>query len=119
MVDIYKKINKYTGVIDYYATREWNFSNRNTKKLQEKMMAENKKLLPFDMSDLNWTVYLKDYLRGGRIYILKDPLEKIPKGLVHHRKFKYIHYGSVFAIVICFYFMGVFLYNCFVYLFGK
>lgn len=95
-VDGYKRINKFSAVISYFAMREWNFKNDNTQALWKRMSQIDRELFDFDISTLDWDAYCFTFIRGGRVYLLKDPLETIPEGIAKRRKFRVAHYTVIF-----------------------
>lgn len=80
LVKGYQKLNKFAAVIAYFATQEWEFKNDNVQALWQRLNKTDKELFEFSMKLLNWDSYFYTYVRGARIYLLKDPLETIPKG---------------------------------------
>lgn len=70
----YKKIHKFANVISFFCTNEWTFTNDNVQKLWENLNADDKKLFYFDLSSLDWEVYIKEYMKGMRVYLFKDDL---------------------------------------------
>lgn len=100
MVEGYKKINKFGEVISYFAMRQWNFRNDNVQALLKKMKTADRELFEFDMGALDWDAYHYTYLRGARLYLLKDPLETIPEGRIKYRKVQIAHYTLVTFLLI-------------------
>lgn len=88
----YKKISKFSEVIGYFATRQWKFHDENVKNLYTELCDADKQMFDFDLSRLDWSNYFHDYVRGIRIYLLKDPMETIPAAIKKHNKLKYTHY---------------------------
>ncbi|XP_049883818.1 fatty acyl-CoA reductase wat-like [Pectinophora gossypiella] len=88
----YTKIDKFSIVISYFALREWNFSNRNVQKLFSELCDADKHIFDFDISGLNWSDYFYSYVRGVRVYLLKDPVDTIPDGKKKHYRLKTMHY---------------------------
>lgn len=76
--------------------REWNFKNDNTQALYKKLSPTDKELFDFDMGSLDWDAYYYTYIRGGRVYLLKDPLDTIPQGAAKRKKLMVAHYTIVF-----------------------
>lgn len=95
-MDGYKKIDKFGSVISYFAMREWNFRNDNTQALWKKLSPTDKELFEFDMSLLDWDAYYYTYVRGGRVYLMKDPLDTIPQGAAKRKKLMVAHYTVIF-----------------------
>lgn len=75
---MYKKIHKFSDVIQYFCTREWEFTNTNVIQMWESMDEDDKKIFPFSIKTVLWIQYFKNYIKGIRIYLLKDPLETVP-----------------------------------------
>ena len=60
----------------------------------------DKQMFNFDMESLVWEEYLKEYVKGVRIYLLKDPLDTIPQSRKKHFKLMLMHYFLL--SLICF-----------------
>ncbi|XP_026740170.1 fatty acyl-CoA reductase wat-like, partial [Trichoplusia ni] len=88
----YRKITKFSEVMAYFATREWKFDNSNTQKLYSELCDADKHLFDFDMSALDWNDYFYSYIRGVRVYLLKDPVETVPEGLKKLNRLRMLHY---------------------------
>nr|AID66649.1 fatty acyl reductase [Agrotis segetum] len=88
----YAKITKFSEVMAYFATREWKFDNSNTQRLFAEMCPADKKMFDFDMSALDWNDYFYSYIRGVRVYLLKDPVNTVPAGLTKHNRLRFLHY---------------------------
>ncbi|XP_025834256.1 fatty acyl-CoA reductase wat-like [Agrilus planipennis] len=102
LVKGYQKIEKFLNVISYFATRTWLFRNKNTRNLWTKLNEEDQKLFMFDMGRFEWDSYFYTYIRGGRVYLLKDPLDTIPQGRVKYYKLKLAHYTLVTVLALIF-----------------
>lgn len=74
MLKTYKKIHKFANVISFFCTNEWTFTNDNVQKLWRNMNPDDQKLFYFDMQSLDWEVYIKEYMKGMRVYLFKDEL---------------------------------------------
>lgn len=88
----YAKITKFSEVMAYFATREWKFDNQNTQKLFSELCAADKKLFDFDMGALDWSDYFYNYIRGVRVYLLKDPVSTVPAGRKKLQRLRLVHY---------------------------
>lgn len=88
----YQKIEKFAVVISYFALREWKFNDQNTQNLYKEMNDADKHLFDFDLTSLEWSDYFSSYVRGVRVYLLKDPVETIADGKRKHFRLKYTHY---------------------------
>ncbi|RVE50678.1 hypothetical protein evm_004710 [Chilo suppressalis] len=88
----YTKISKFADVLAYFATKQWKFYNTNVQNLYSELCDADKQIFDFDISNLDWTDYFYSYVRGLRVYLLKDPLETIPQGRTKHTRLMYLHY---------------------------
>lgn len=89
LLNAYKKIHKFSGVISYFCTQQWKFNNDNVLALWERTSPEDKKIFDFNLNSLDWEDYYYHHVRGLRVYILKDPLETIEKGRVKFKRYGY------------------------------
>ncbi|KAL3271474.1 hypothetical protein HHI36_021959 [Cryptolaemus montrouzieri] len=99
MVKGYRKIHKFMNVISYFAMREWKFHNKNVQKLWQKMSLEDQRLFQFSMNNFDWDNYFRYYTKGLRVYLLKDPLDTVPKGRIKYWKLFFAHY-TVLAVLL-------------------
>lgn len=112
LVKGYKKIEKFSGVLSYFTNREWVFKNANTQRLWKKMNDADRRLFEFSMKDFNWDSYFVFYSRGCRVYLLKDPLETIPKGVIKNYKLMVMHYSLIAVLLFLFYKIAMFALRC-------
>lgn len=96
----YKKISKFSEVLAYFATREWRFSNDNTQKLFKELCVADKLIFDFDISQLDWSDYFYNYIRGVRVYLLKDPIDTVPAAIKKHYVLKFIHYLGCSILIL-------------------
>ncbi|KAI4454838.1 male sterility protein 2-related [Holotrichia oblita] len=97
----YRKIDEFTETFKHFTLTQWYFKNTNTQALWKKLNATDRQLFEFDMSCLNWQTYYYVYMRGIRIYVLKDPLETVITGAAKYFKLKIMHYICI--AVVCFF----------------
>ncbi|CAH0713000.1 unnamed protein product, partial [Brenthis ino] len=91
----YQKIGKFSKVISFFAIREWKFHNKNTLQLIKELDDTDRHIFNLDIESLKWSEYYKDYIKGVRLYLLKDPLETIPQAQKKHYKLLCVHYFLV------------------------
>lgn len=70
------------NVIEFFAMREWEYQQDNLMGMWNDLNDKDKDIFFFDMSQLDWDLFLQHYFRGIRQYLLNDPLETIPEALV-------------------------------------
>ncbi|XP_025837494.1 fatty acyl-CoA reductase wat isoform X2 [Agrilus planipennis] len=100
MVTIYKKVGKFSDVISYFCTRQWQFTNSNSRKLWEEMNDQDKQLFTFDMKEFGWEKFLLSAMKGGRIYLLNDPMDTVTDALRRLYYFRIAHYVVVGAVCL-------------------
>ncbi|XP_075988922.1 fatty acyl-CoA reductase wat-like [Anticarsia gemmatalis] len=94
----YTKITKFSEVMAYFATREWKFCNDNTQKLFKELCDADKHLFDFNLEAMDWSDYFYSYIRGVRVYLLKDPVETVPQGLKKLNRLRILHY--TFCVIL-------------------
>nr|CAD7396383.1 unnamed protein product [Timema poppensis] len=85
---VYRKIHRLSGVLTYFCTRNWDFSDDNVQKLWKNLGPEDKKLFDFDISSLDWNQYIYNYVRGCRVHLLKDDLSTVPEAKIRWQSYK-------------------------------
>lgn len=65
-------------VTAFFAIREWEFTNHNTRKLWDELSVKDKEIFPFDMRQVDWNVYVSNEISGIRKYVLKEELSNLP-----------------------------------------
>lgn len=83
---MYKKIHKFCGIIGYFVTNEWRFSNANVQRLWQRMDEADRRIFFFDMDDLDWESNLKAGILGLRTYLMKDDPATIPSAQIRQRR---------------------------------
>lgn len=83
----FNKIHKAVGVLTYFTLNSWIFHDNNTTTLIDGLSKQDKSLFMFDAAKIDWDTYMKKYMIGIRTYIIKDPIETIPEGLKHRKKY--------------------------------
>lgn len=79
MVKIQEKIKKYNDTIQYFTTREWTFSNHNIFMLMDELEKNDsdKKEFNFDLREVDWKEYIFNYVRGSKLYVMKEKENRI------------------------------------------
>lgn len=73
MLRMYGKIHKFSQILRYFSTNTWQFTNKNTVNLWQNMSSMDKEIFPMNISDVHWLNYMRTYIQGIRIYLMKDP----------------------------------------------
>ncbi|XP_063221089.1 fatty acyl-CoA reductase wat-like isoform X1 [Bacillus rossius redtenbacheri] len=99
---LYRKIQKYSILTGYFATKTWKFMNGNSIELYTKLEARDKEIFYFDTGVIDWKQYMFDGTLGIRKYLLHEPLDNLQEAKFRLRLFtiaqrvlKVIFYGVV------------------------
>jgi alcohol-forming fatty acyl-CoA reductase len=79
LVKINKKIEKHIGVMAFFSTKQWNFSNENVLMLSNKLNSIDSKVFNFDVMTINWQTFIKHYCLGAKKFLLKEDMKNIIK----------------------------------------
>ena len=77
-VNDYFKYGKLMELYSPFSTREWKFHDSNVTSLETSLSSEDKELFYFDLTQLQWTQYLADYVAGMRHFLLKEDINTAP-----------------------------------------
>lgn len=100
LLKIYNKIHKFTDVLSHFSITEWKITNERLNELTSKLTTEDRKLFLCDMKELVWDTYFQNYLRGIRIYILKDPIETIPQARIRWQRYFFFPSSSTSMFIV-------------------
>lgn len=78
MIKIQKRINYGLEVLQYYTTKEWFFRNDNFVALQHRISKSDNETFYTDMKDMDWSGYIRNYIRGAREYCCKEDPATLP-----------------------------------------
>lgn len=86
-------------VTSYFCNNEWKFENNNTAALWEELSPTDKKLFPFNVSNLDWEDYFDKFILGSRVHLLQDPIETLPQARRKLKMFQALQYFIIFVLV--------------------
>ncbi|XP_076687279.1 fatty acyl-CoA reductase wat-like [Andrena cerasifolii] len=92
LLDAYRKIQKFSNVIHYFSTQEWNFCDDNVQKLWQRLNSADQGIFKFNIKNLDWNEYFYCNIRGIRMYMIKDPLDTVEAACRRYKKLKIAHY---------------------------
>ncbi|XP_071557368.1 fatty acyl-CoA reductase wat isoform X1 [Temnothorax nylanderi] len=91
LLKVYKKIHKFMDVLNYFSTQEWKFTNDRLRALMGKLTFKDREKFYFDIRDVDWDTYFETYIRGIRVYLIKDPLDTLPQARVKWQRLYWSH----------------------------
>lgn len=101
MVNVYRKIHKFSRVLSYFTTKTWIFKSSNVQRVCKKMSKRDNEIFFSDLNQLNWDEYSKFFVTGLRVYLVNDPLETVPQAIVRWKRLYWAHQivKTVFALL--------------------
>jgi Male sterility protein. len=75
---IYKKIDKASDTLEYFAHRQWVWTDHNVQALFNKLDPEDQELFFFDMGQMKWEYYAEAMGLGLRVYLVHDDIHTLP-----------------------------------------
>ncbi|KAK6627380.1 hypothetical protein RUM44_009857 [Polyplax serrata] len=79
MLRVQQKIEVGLEVLQYFTTHKWCFKNEKFLRIRDSMCPEDKKEFNMDFKVVEDLPYLRHCILGARQYLLKEPLENLPK----------------------------------------
>jgi len=74
MGKIITRLEKATEALEYFSTRQWQWSTTAMQDLEKSMQPGDRAIFGIDIKDLNWDSYMENYAYGTRHYVMKgDP----------------------------------------------
>lgn len=99
MVKMQKRINCGLEVLQYYTTKEWHFKNDNFLALRDNISKEDNELFYTDIEVINWSAYIRNYIKGAREYCCKEDPATLPQARRLHKQLYYL--DKVMQAMIC------------------
>ncbi|XP_015186638.1 PREDICTED: putative fatty acyl-CoA reductase CG5065 [Polistes dominula] len=100
LLNIYRKINKFKSVISSFTTNEWEFTNDNVLKLWDKLSVVDKSNFFFNVADIDWQCFSITYMRGVRVFLVKEPMDTVEESRPFYRRLKIAHYTLKWSIYV-------------------
>lgn len=75
------------------------------------MKKQDKELFEFSMKKHNWDMYFYTYVRGSRVYLIKDELDTVDKGKIKYYKLMTAHYVLMAVLTVLLLKFIIFIFN--------
>uniref|UniRef100_A0A336LKJ3 Fatty acyl-CoA reductase n=1 Tax=Culicoides sonorensis TaxID=179676 RepID=A0A336LKJ3_CULSO len=108
--NLYKKVHKFSTVLEYFSMNTWKYDNTNMRELCNSLTPLDQELFLCDMKKLNWTDYFELYMKGLRLYINKDPEDTVPRAKTRYARLGYAH---KLVLLVYYAFIGMLIYGFF------
>ncbi|XP_073965099.1 putative fatty acyl-CoA reductase CG5065 isoform X1 [Choristoneura fumiferana] len=106
MVRKQKRISYGLEVLQYYTTKEWHFKNDNFVALRKSLSQMDDDTFYTDIKMVNWSSYLRDYVRGAREYCCKEDPATLPRARRQQTQLYYLDLVTKLVFyLLCAYFL--------------
>jgi fatty acyl-CoA reductase len=114
------KIYKSVRTLDFFTSHSWIFPNDNSILLQNEMTDVDQRIFNFDLKDLDWFQYWRNYCLGTKQYLLREDLAHMSK--CHQRnqrlkRFQNFLWFTAVALILKFFFFRSFKFHRIIFLF--
>jgi fatty acyl-CoA reductase len=79
-------LEKLFDTFGTFTNISWKFTNGNVKDLWHRITDEDRIMFPFDIRSVKWDTFYGNFLKGLRIYLLKDPLCTLPEARIKMKR---------------------------------
>lgn len=69
---VYNRIKQMTNTLAPFTSNQWRLCDINVRVLYDSLAATDKKLFNFDVTSIEWRQYIRNYILGSRVYLLRD-----------------------------------------------
>ncbi|XP_078492576.1 fatty acyl-CoA reductase 1 [Ciona intestinalis] len=97
-----QRVSGTIGVLQFFLTNQWNWSNNSIQKLQREMNEQDRKQFNMDAAVVDWEQYMNNYAKGTKKFILKEDPMNYPAARRHVQRLRILGYCSqllVFMVV--------------------
>ncbi|XP_047097189.1 putative fatty acyl-CoA reductase CG5065 [Schistocerca piceifrons] len=91
MVRTQEKLDKAACCLEYFSTQQWQFKDDNVRQLFSVLSAEDRKIFPFDVQQIDWSSYVESYVLGIRHFIFKERPDDLPSARRKLQRMFWIH----------------------------
>ncbi|XP_034296307.1 fatty acyl-CoA reductase 1-like [Pantherophis guttatus] len=91
MMKLFTRLEKTMSLVEFFGNHSWDWSSENTNMLMKELNPKDKNLFSFDVCQVTWSEYIKNYCLGTKKYLLKEDMARIPAAQQYIRKLKTIH----------------------------
>ncbi|XP_013192603.1 fatty acyl-CoA reductase 1 isoform X3 [Amyelois transitella] len=103
LIRVSTQMKNMQNAMKYFALREWRFQSDNVRRLRERMSDVDKRIYNLDPCSIVWDEHYSNYVKGVRLYLLREKELDQPAAKKRLKKLYYLHYGlSVFMPFLLF-----------------
>ncbi|XP_058062402.1 fatty acyl-CoA reductase wat-like [Anopheles bellator] len=88
---LYQKVHRFSAVLRFFTNNQWRFRNGRMRTVLQAMAADDQRFFPCDTKAIVWNDFLDDQIKGLRVYLMRDPLDTLPRTFARHRRRLLVH----------------------------
>ncbi|XP_049883844.1 putative fatty acyl-CoA reductase CG5065 [Pectinophora gossypiella] len=106
MVKVQKRVTYGLNVLQYYTMKPWHFKNDLYVSLRKRLSKEDDETFFTDIEVINWSDYIRNYMKGCREYCLKEDPSTLPQARRLNRQLYYLDiFAKAVICLLCLYFL--------------
>ena len=98
--------------LNFYTIRQWRFISQNAIRLLSKLSEEDRRIFYFDVREINWRAYIRNYVLGARKYILKEADGSEPAARIIVARLYWLQKATHAVILLILAYIGYQLFRC-------
>ncbi|XP_032077718.1 fatty acyl-CoA reductase 2-like [Thamnophis elegans] len=100
MMKLVTRLDKTLNLLEYFISNSWDWSYENTNMLLKELNPKDQTLFCFDICQLTWSEYMKDYCLGTKKYLLNEDMAGLPAARQHIRRLRTIQFALKAALLV-------------------
>ena len=92
--------------LNFYTIRQWRFISQNAIQLLDSLSEEDRRIFYFDVREIDWKAYIRNYVLGARKYILKEADGSEPAARAVVTKLYWLQKGTHAVILLILAYIG-------------
>ncbi|KAM3832489.1 fatty acyl-CoA reductase 1-like [Vipera latastei] len=100
MMKLVGHLGRTLSHLEYFISRSWDWSYENTNTLLKELNPKDKTVFCFDVCQLTWPEYMKDYYLGTKKYLLNEDMAGLPAARQNIRKLRTIQWALKATLLV-------------------
>ncbi|CAH0385718.1 unnamed protein product [Bemisia tabaci] len=94
----FRKVISFVSFFYPYCQREWDYESNNVAELNSELTPYEREIFQFDIKKVDWNDFFWYYMRGLRLYVVKDDMSTLPEARIKSRRKKVLHKALLISI---------------------
>ncbi|XP_055341578.1 fatty acyl-CoA reductase 1-like [Paramacrobiotus metropolitanus] len=102
VVKSYEKLHRATACLDFFTQQSWEFESKNVIALWKSLDQRDRQIVNFDVSAINWKLYMEKFCMGVKVFLLHEELQNLPEARRNLSRRKNIAHAVTTVLCILF-----------------